>query len=357
MIPGIGSIHANRLLAHFGSAENIFKSSIKELESFDGIRKNLAREITSAARYIDVDKELQWASKLGVKISIPENDDYPPQLRNIPDPPIVIYYRGNFTADDIFSVAVVGTRKPTSYGRIVVEKLVKELAGLNVTIISGLARGIDTYSHWTAIKSKGRTIAVLGNGLSVHYPPENRKLEETIVKSGLLISEFPIASPPDKANFPRRNRLIAALSLGTVIVEADIKSGALITARSAVEQGKDVFAVPGSIFSRYSLGPHRLLKQGAKLVESAEDIVEEILSLAEWITKSSAKRTERKELPLLNSFEQKILLDLEKEPQGIHIDRLQFTMNQPFSELSQALISLELKNLIKSLPGKIYLKI
>jgi DNA processing protein len=357
LIPEIGPVRANRLIAQFGSAGSALNAGVRELGTVDGISRDLAGKIAGALRTIDVENELQLAKKHGIKITTLGDDSYPVQLTNIPDPPAVLYYKGSLTANDIFSVAVVGTRRPTSYGKIAAEKLVKDLAQMRVTVISGLARGIDTFSHRAALKSGGRTLAVLGNGLATCYPPENRGLAAEIEGSGALVSEFPVTYPPDKPNFPRRNRLIAGLSLGTLVVEGDLKSGALITARCALEQGKDVFAVPGSILSQYSAGPHSLLKQGAKLVESAEDIVEELSGLAGWIAKNSAKKTGPKELPLLNPSEQEILLKLEKEPQGIHIDSLQSASSKSFGELSQILVSLELKNLIKSLPGKIYIKI
>jgi DNA processing protein len=356
MIPEIGPVRANRLLRHFGTAKKIFESTIDEIATIEDIGKILAKKILDITKQIDINKEIEKIKKLNINITTIDDDDYPAQLKNIPDPPIVLYYLGKFTKNDIFSVAIVGTRKPTSYGQLVTEKLTKELVQLNVTIISGLARGIDTIAHWTTIKSGGRTIAILGNGLNVYYPPENRKLETEIIKSGVLVSEFPLNYPPDKSNFPRRNRLIAGLSLGTVVIEGDLTSGAMITARFALDQGKDVFTVPGSIFSKYSRGPHLLLKQGAKLVESAEDIVQEITTLADWILKSNQKKEKVEELPLLNNIEQEILSKLENEPDGLHIDKLYNLLKRNFSELSQTLISLELKGLIKSLPGKIYIK-
>jgi len=359
MIPEIGSIRANNLLTHFGSAAAVLESNINELQSVEDIGPGLAKKIIEGREKIDIEKELDCAKKSGVEIIVSDSQKYPPQLKVISDPPIVIYAWGKFVPDDIFSVAMVGTRKPTSYGLIVVEKLTREFSEMNVTVVSGLARGIDTKAHWTAIKSGGRTIAVLGNGLNRYYPPENSRLEKVIAEnSGVVLSEFPMNVSPDRSNFPRRNRLIAALSLGTIVVEGDEKSGALITARCSVEQGKDVFAVPGSIFSKYSRGPHRLIKYGAKLVESAEDIVEEISVLAEQIKKGTKERKKsREELPLLNSLEKDILSDIEGQPEGMSIDKLQELTKRRFSELSEPLISLEMKGLIKSIPGKAYVKI
>lgn len=364
MIPEIGPVKTNRLLSYFGTAEKIFNSTVNELVAVTNITKSVADKIVIAPQIFDVDKELEKVKKLGIKILVPDSEEYPAQLKLITDPPVVLYVSGDFCKTDIFSIAIVGTRKPTSYGHMAVEKLTKELVELNVTIVSGLARGIDTYAHWTAIKSKGRTIAVLGNGLGVHYPPENRNLEEKIVNSGsgVLVSEFPVMSTPEKSNFPQRNRLISAFSLGTVVVEGDVTSGALITAKFALEQGKDVFAIPGNIFSKYSNGPNFLIKQGAKLVESAEDVVQEIASLAEWITqKEKLNLIERNkkginELTFLNPVEEEILTHLEKEPQGINIDELLALTNKPVNTLSEMLLTLELKGKIRAFPGKIYVK-
>jgi len=354
----LGPIRFNRLLGHFGSAKNAQAAPLEELKSIEGISENLARKIKNIQNTFDPEKEVTAAQKADIKITVPENSDYPGSLKNTFDPPVVLYYRGDFLETDQYALGVVGTRKPTNYGKVVTDKLVQELAGLNICIVSGLARGIDTCAHTSCLKAKGRTIAVLGSGLLVHYPPENRKLEEQVALSGAVVSEFCLSAAPDQHNFPRRNRIIAGLSLGTLVVESDIKSGALITARFAAEQGKDVFAVPGSIVSQYSRGPHYLLKQGAKLVESAEDILEEIAALAGRLSfKKQEGLQNRDELPLLNSREQLVLARLEEEPQGLHIDTLQNNVKKPFSELSEILVSLELKNLIKSLPGKIYMKV
>jgi DNA processing protein len=366
MIPEIGPVKSNRLLAYFGTgtAEKIFNATSDEISAIANVSKSVADKIVHAATVFDVDKEFEKAANLGIRIVVAGYDGYPDQLKLITDPPVVLYVLGEVKQTDLFSIAIVGTRRPTSYGRMATEKLAAELVGLGVTIISGLARGIDTYAHWSAIKSKGRTIAVLGNGIGTHYPPENRGLEEKIVTtgSGAIVSEFPVLSTPEKSNFPQRNRLISALSLGTVVIEGEITSGALITAKCALDQGKDVFALPGNIFSKYSQGPHYLLKQGAKLVESAADVVQEINSLAEWVSKQTKlqlnerNRKGTNEFILLNSVEEEILSCLEKEPQGINIDELLALTHKPVNTLSEMLLSLELKGKVRSFPGKVYIK-
>jgi len=363
LIPEIGPVKINRLLTYFGTAEKVISSSADELVSIAGISRPVAEKIANAKNLYDIDKEYEKAKQLGVNILTADSEKYPAQLRVIPDPPVVLYTFGEFKEVDIFSIGIVGTRKPTSYGCMAAEKISKELIDLNVSIVSGLARGIDTVAHRAALKNEGRTIAVLGNGLGVHYPPENRSLEEKIVSNGIgvIVSEFPILSKPERSNFPQRNRLISALSLGVIVIEGDIISGALITAKCALDQGKDVFALPGSIFSKYSKGPHMLLKQGAKLIESATDVVEEISNLAEWVARQYKLNLIERNVKLgndllLNPAEESIVSFLEKEPHGINIDELIALTNSPVTAISQNLLSLELKGIVKSFPGKIYIK-
>jgi len=359
LIPEIGSIRANRLLSYFGSASKIFQSTVEELQSIEGLTKPICEKIIRAHNIFDLEKEIKKADKLGINIITSDEDNYPEQLKVISDPPLVIYVLGEIKKDDFFSLSIVGTRKPTGYGVSVTEKLTKEFVESKITIISGLARGIDTIAHWTAVKNGGRTIGVLGNGLSICYPPENKNLKQKILdtNSGALISEFPIDTKPERQNFPQRNRLISALSLATIVIEGDITSGALITAKFALEQGKDVFAVPGSIFSKYSKGPHYLLQQGAKLVMSGEDVIREISNLEKWVKKKNKRKKETQELQFLNPDEQQILSFIELKPDGIYMDELSNLLKKSISVISQNLTSLELKGLIKSLPGKLYIKL
>jgi len=361
MMPDIGVIRANRLIAYFGSASRIFESQASEISAAGEFPIQYAQEILRKKGEINVEAELKKAADSGVSILVPDDDSYPQQLKALQDFPVVLYVRGKFTADDVYSVAIVGTRRPTEYGKMAAEKLAREFVKLNVAVVSGLARGVDTIAHTQAVNGGGRTIAVLGNGLNYHYPPENAKLEDKISRQGAVVSEFPMNSRPEKFNFPRRNRLIAALSLGTVVIEGSDKSGALITAKYAAEQGKDVFAVPGSIFSKNAYAPHMLIRQGAKLVDKAEDVIEEISSLGDWlkqtlkIQKQQDKSTD--ELAVFSKTEERIVEMLENSPDGVNIDRLLRELACNFGELSEALISLELKNKLKSLPGKVYVRI
>mgnify|MGYP001136376683 CR=1 FL=1 len=351
LLPDIGPWRIKRLIEHFGEIENVFSASLNDLCKVEDIGEILAKRILSAPKEVDLDKELHLIEKYQVRIITWDSPDYPANLKTLPDPPAVIYLRGELKDEDIFAISIVGTRRATVYGKTVTEKLASGLAEARITVISGLARGIDTSAHQTAINAKGRTIAVLGNGLAVHYPPENRKLEEKIITSGALISEFPMTSSPDRANFPRRNRIIAGLSFGVVVIEADIKSGALITARLALEQGREVFAVPGNIFSACSRGTHMLIKQGAKLVEETEDIIEEIIPLKErWQAQQKKPKPVADEN--LTSEEKKIYTYLPSEP--VSIDFLLERVSLPIGKISQLLLSLEMKGLIKPLAGKMY---
>ncbi|MBU0952758.1 MAG: DNA-processing protein DprA [Elusimicrobia bacterium] len=362
MLPEISVMRANKLISYYNSASRIFTSNIEEISAAGELNESLAVKILTSVDKIDVDKEIKKADELGLEILIPENDSYPQHLKTLQDFPVVLYAKGKFDKNDIYSVAIVGTREPTDYGKKVTQKLSKEFANLGVTVVSGLARGIDTVAHTQSLNSGGRTIAVLGNGMNFHYPPENQILEDKISKCGAVISEFPLDTSPDRFNFPKRNRLIAALSLGTIVIEGSDKSGTLITAKFAAEQGKDVFAVPGDVFSKYSYAPHFLLKQGARLIDKAEDVIEEISDLNDWLIRrlkiQEEQRKQQEDLPaLMNKTEEKIIKILSSCIDGVNIDKLQKQICCGFGELSQSLLSLELRKKVKSLPGKVYIKI
>jgi DNA processing protein len=355
LLPDIGPRRFQHLVARFGSAEAALAASEIELATVEDIGPTLAKQIAGAAQGEAVDKELALAECNGARFVTCISDGYPECLKQLPDAPIVLSIKGELLPDDLAGIAVVGTRHPTAYGRTVAAQFCREFAAKKLTVVSGLARGIDTEAHTAALREGGRTIAVLGNGLNQHYPPENRKLEEKIIENGALISEFPLGFPPDRGNFPRRNRIISGLSLATVVVEADIKSGALITARFAAEQGKDVFAVPGPIFSRYSRGPHSLLKTGAQLAECADDIICEIQQVLEWHGyKKQQPDTVQEDMPLIDNSEEMIINILDREPAGASIDAMAARLALPAGELAAHLLSLELKGLVRSLPGKMY---
>lgn len=359
LIPGLGPLRIRRLIDFFGSAAKVLSACEEELSQIEGVGPAVAKNIVEFGKKTEkVDKELKLVSQNGVKIITYLDDEYPQQLKYLPDAPILLYVKGDIKNTDVDSIAIVGTRKPTSYGKLVVEYLVKQLSKYELTIVSGLAYGIDTIAHECAIKNGLRTIAVLGNGIGVYYPASNKRLQDKIPLYGAVISEFPYTYRPNKMSFPQRNRIIAALSLGTVVVEADLQSGALITAKFAAEFGKDVFAVPGSIFSKQSRGTNFLIKTGAKLVTSAEDIIEEIEKLSIFLKqKFSTKKitTQEATLEVLSDDAKKIMELISSEPDGIHIDKLQYLSNMEISKLMKAIFELEMSSKIKELPGKIYI--
>lgn len=281
LIRGLEPVKLRNLISRFGSPEGVLNACVDELLEVEGIDKVLARDIIKCDKSPELTREMYLIKKHDVRIITIDDKEYPLNLKFTFNPPLVLYVKGGLIPDDNVSIAIVGSRKATDYGKAITEKLTGELAKNNITVVSGLARGIDTYAHKGTLAKGARTIAVLGSGLGFIYPPENRVLAEEIAKNGAVISEFPMTTRPEKANFPRRNRLISGLSLGTVVIEAAQKSGSLITAAYALEQGRDVFAVPGSIYSDYSKGTHKLIKQGAKLTENINDIIEEIDSFKE----------------------------------------------------------------------------
>jgi DNA processing protein len=350
----IGPIRFKRLLDFFGTAEKVLSASETELLQVEGIERKIASTIVAEREEIDIYKETEEAAKDGIKIIAAFMGEYPQTLKTIYDYPPVLYIKGQIKESDAVSVAVVGTRNVTSYGKNACEYISRELVNSGITVISGLARGVDTIAHKTALDEKGRTIAVLGNGLANHYPPENRKLEDKIIESGAIISEFSMHVKPDKHNFPRRNRLISGLSLGAVIVEADEKSGALITAKYAIEQGRDVFAIPGNIFSKYSKGPHKLIKQGAKLVETVDDIISEINVLKSLVEKTKKNFKIIKENKNLSKESELVSDAINFEP--IHIDLLAEKTKMPIEKISVVLLGLVMDGFVSELPGKMYIR-
>lgn len=275
MIPDVGSLRLKNLLEAFGSAPRIFLNSPEKLKQVEKIGSKIANAINTFP-FENLKKELELAKKLKVRILTVNDDNYPQNLKNIFDPPICLYVKGDILPQDEISLGIVGSRRASFYGLQVAEKFAYSLAQLKFTIVSGLARGVDTSAHKGALKAKGRTLAILGSGLNCIYPEENFKLAEEISHAGAVISEFPLNFGPQPRNFPRRNRVISGLSMGVIVVEAAKNSGALITADFALEQGREVFAVPGKVDSATSFGTNQLIKQGAKLTDSVEDILEEL---------------------------------------------------------------------------------
>ncbi len=351
MIEDFGFKKLEALLSVFHDTSNILKAHKSELLKVVGIGEALAEKIAGLDRK-RLSRELDFMEKRGVKAIGIFDDDYPETLKNIYSPPILLYVRGEIRPEDADAVAIVGSRRPSHYGISTCERLAEQLASRGIAVISGLARGIDTTAHKGALKS-GRTIAVLGSGLNYIYPPENRRLTEEISKKGAVISEFPMATPPNRRNFPRRNRIISGLSLGVVVVEASEKSGSLITANFALEENRELFAVPGEISSRISAGTNNLIKQGAKLVENADDIIVEVensLKFANAEARTGGSSGGAAADKQLTEEEKKIKGFLNYKP--IYIDELAKKSDMNVSKMSSLLLSLELKNIIKELPGK-----
>ena len=364
-IEGFGATGLRKLLDFFESPQDILQNADK-LAKIPAITPRLANQIVRIKKESNPSRELELAAKEHVRIVSIFDESYPPNLKNIFSPPLLLYVKGKLLTRDIACIAMVGSRRPTLYGRLTAERLSAELAGRGMTVVSGMARGIDTASHKGALKVKGRTIAVLGSGLDVIYPAENRALAEQIANSGAVISEFPMGTRPLRKNFPRRNRVISGLSLGVVVVEAARKSGSLITAGFALDQGREVFAVPGKIDSYASKGTHNLIKQGAKLVEDSEDIIEELSPILKKCIKDDFRAIADRDKLVgspekwggenagLKSEEEKIYSALSFKPR--HIDEIVEDIHVSASQISGILMKLEIKNLVKELPGKMFVK-
>ncbi len=355
MIEGVGPIRARSLLEFFGDAPSILSAPKHELLRVRNIGEDTAENIRSWESSIDLAAELKRISDFGCHILIQSDEGYPPSLREIYDPPFVLYVKGELRSKDKNSVAMVGSRLTTHYGMETARKLAYQLAYLGVTVVSGGARGIDSAAHQGALSAKGRTIAVLGTGINLVTPPENARLFEQIAANGALVTQFPFNRPGDKQSFPIRNRIVAGMTLGAVVVEANLTSGALITANFANEYGRQVFAVPGRIDSPRSKGCHELIKKGAKLCEDAEDILCEFEYLFPPTNRPRGV-SETGILPALElpENEQKVYGLLSHEEAAI--DDLIHSSGLPPSAVSVALLSLEMKRLVKQLPGKLFVR-
>jgi DNA processing protein len=353
MVSGLGPVKIRRLVEHFKSPKDILKAGINELRNVEGIDEILAGSIRSRAKEAPLEKELKLIRKLGLVVLSILDDDYPKNLKEIYDPPIIIYVKGIIKKEDSLSISIVGTRLPSYYGLSQAEKFSYVLAARGITVVSGMARGIDSASHKGALKAGGRTIAVLGSGLGVIYPSENRELFERISAFGAVISEFPVETPPNRENFPRRNRIISGLSLGTLVVEATKNSGSLITARFALEQNREVFALPGNVSSSGSIGTNKLIKEGAKLVEDIEDIIEEIEPFRKLVEKKKVGKESGPDFSTLDIKEKLFLKELSNDS-PVHLDQIIAALNLPAGELIALAARLELKGMIKQLPGKFF---
>lgn len=340
LVPEIGPKRLSHLLNCFGDLASAWAASEAQLTQI-GLDKQPLVNLLRARQQVDLDAEMAKVERAGARILTLADDDYPTLLRNVPDAPAMLYVRGRLLPEDDRALSIVGTRRATSYGRDAAYQFAKQLAAQGITIISGLAHGIDSAAHRGALDSGGRTLAVLGCGIDRIYPADNHKLADDILRRGALISEFPIGTPPEAHNFPRRNRIISGMALGVLAVEAPEKSGALITTMTAAEQGREVFAVPGNIFSPMSGGTNRLIQDGAKLVMTVEDILEE-LNLAHTSVQTSVV-AER--IAPANETERRLLDHLGADP--IHVDDLTRLCGLPVAVVSSTLTILELKGLAR----------
>jgi DNA processing protein len=345
MIPRIGRVKQSQLEGYFGNLENAWQATPSELKHA-GLDKGAISAITYCRPKISLDEEMEKLDRYGVKAISFHNPEYPSRLKEIYDYPPLLYVRGSLLPQDEWCLAVVGTRRATVYGRQVAEEIVTDLARSQITIVSGLAKGIDSIAHRSALEAGGRTIAVFGCGLDIVYPAENAALARNIIQHGALLSEYPLGTRPKADNFPRRNRIMSGLSLGVLVVEGDEKSGAMITARMALEQNREVFAIPGSILSPTSRGTNHLIQDGAKLVRDYTDILEELNLTA------VAQQMELKEVIPASDTEALLLKQLSAEP--AHIDEVCCSTGLPIATVSSTLAMMELKGLVKQVGNMNY---
>ncbi len=351
-VPGIGSNRLRALVTHFGSPTAVLDASPRELARVEGIDKKLASTIAHHRGGKDfVEDQLSRLNKSNGRIVTLWHEEYPEYLRKIYDPPPLLFFRGTLETNDRFAVAIVGTRHPTLYGKLMAEKFTQELSEKGITIVSGLARGIDTVAHHSALNAGGRTIAVIGSGIDIIYPPENKKLAAHIEECGAVMSELPMGTKPDPGNFPRRNRIISGMSLGTLIIETAENGGAMITASTTLDQNRELFCVPGNINEKYSVGSNKLIRQGhAKLVQSVDDIIAELETALRPILKNTPPH-----VPVqLSVFEQKIFDTLTAEP--THIDLLSEHSGLSIPDTLVNLLSMEFKGVVRQLAGKMFMK-
>lgn len=349
-INGIGNKLTERLIEIVDSPKEIFSLSAKELIAVEGLRKDIAQAIKNFNDWEAIEKTIEKVKKYGFKIYTILDNEYPQNLLKIYEKPTFIYVFGEIKKEDQNAVALVGSRYCDNYGRSVARRISTELAQRGVTVVSGMARGIDSISHKAAIDGGGRTIAVMGSGLDRIYPPENSKLYRLISENGAVISEFPIATSPDAQNFPQRNRIISGLSKGVVVVQASRKSGSLITANFALEQNREVFAVPGNLGSRLSEGTNLLIKKGAMLIEDSDDIIN-VLNLS--LDFGSKNEGERRKSTFSLKGNEKLVVDSIGSSR-LNIDEIIDKTEIDYTKLFQILLDLELKGILEQFPGKIY---
>jgi DNA processing protein len=345
MVKGIGAVRLRALLDAFGDAQSAWLAPPESLLAI-GLPGKIVDNLVKLRASVSLDEI--WASiqAQGIRVLIWDDDDYPVRLREITNAPPVLYLRGSFETEDEWAVAIVGTRRVTSYGRQVAERIAIKLANSGITVVSGLALGVDTVAHQSSLDAGGRTLAVMGCGVDQIYPPRNRQLAERIIENGALISDYALGTPPEAGNFPPRNRIISGLSIATVVVEAGVKSGALITADFAVEQSREVFAVPGNIFAPQSQGPNRLIQNGAHPLLDPQEILD-ILDL----TRVTEQQDARVVLPS-NATEAQLFEVLGHEP--LHVDEIRALTELPIEQVTATLALMELKGMVRQVGGMCY---
>jgi len=336
------------LINHFENLESAWKAAPVDLAAA-GLSLKLIERIVQAREQVDLEKVWAKIEAQGIKILTWKDEAYPQRLKEIEQPPPVLYIRGDYLPDDLYAVAIVGTRRVTSYGRQITEELSSYLASSGITVVSGLARGVDAIAHQTALKAGGRTIGVLGSGVDKIYPPEHRQLAERMMESGAIVSDYAPGTPPDASNFPPRNRIISGLSLAVVVIEAGETSGALITAEFAAEQGREIFAVPGSILAPQSKGTNKLIQKGALPLLSVNDLMQALN-----LTRMGEQKAARKIIPA-DETEARLMNVLSTEP--LHVDEIRNQTELPIEKVSAALALMELKGMVRQVGGMNYVAV
>jgi DNA processing protein len=348
LIKGIGAVRMQALIHHFGDLEEAWKAAPAELARA-GLGLKVIERIVQARQNVDLEKVWKKIESQNIHILTWEDEAYPQRLKQIDQPPPVLYIRGEYLPDDLIAVAIVGTRRVTPYGRQITEELSSFLVANGITVISGLARGVDSIAHQTALKAGGRTIGVLGSGVDKIYPPEHRALAEKMMSQGAIISDYAPGTPPDASNFPPRNRIISGLSLAVVVIEAGETSGALITAEFAAEQGREVFAVPGSILAPQSKGTNKLIQNGALPLLSVNDLMQAL-----DLTRMGEHKTARKIIPA-DETEARLMSVLGVEP--MHVDEIRNQTELPIEKVSATLALMELKGMVRQVGGMNYVAV
>ena len=348
LIKGIGAVRMQALIQHFGDLEVAWKAAPADLAEA-GLGAKVIERVLQAREEVDLRKLWEKIESQGIKILTWQDEAYPGRLKEIDQPPPVLYIRGEYLPDDLFAVAIVGTRRVTAYGRQITEEISSFLAANGITVISGLARGVDAIAHQSTLKAGGRTIAVLGCGVDKIYPPEHRGLAEQMMERGAIISDYALGTPPDASNFPPRNRIISGLSLAVVVVEAGETSGALITAEFAAEQGREVFAVPGSILAPQSKGANKLIQKGALPLLSMDDLMQAL-----DLTRVGEQKAARKVIPA-DETEARLMNVLGSEP--LHVDEIRNQAELPIEKVSATLALMELKGMVRQVGGMNYVAV